>query len=56
MNYYISATYNGQTNYWSYIGMSQSEITAVLTNMGATNLQFIDEGTYQASLLAKVNG
>lgn len=54
MRYYVSCTStNSNTAYNIYDGMSQADITTLLTNLGATDIQFLDENTFKTEAQAR---
>ena len=53
MNFYASYTYNGGTVYAQYEGQTQDQIASMISDMGATNLMFIDQSVYAAAIAAQ---
>ena len=49
---FARCTRNGQTAYSSHNGMDQATVTGLLTDLGATNIQYIDETAYQTAISA----
>lgn len=41
--YFVSYVRNGRQCYGSYVGQSQETITQLLTELGATDIEYIDE-------------
>lgn len=53
MKIFYSCIRNSNATYGCYEGQTQEIITNLLTELGATNIQFIDEATYQAVIAAQ---
>lgn len=51
---YVICKRNGATCCMSWEGHTQAQVTTLLTTLGATNVQFVDEATYKAALPAIV--
>ena len=56
MKYVVSCTRNGNTCYMSWEGQSQDQINSMLVDLGATDVQFIDEDTYNTAVQALQEG
>jgi hypothetical protein len=52
MELYVQATINSGTAYFDFVGQTRDQITTNLTGIGATNITFIDEDTYNAAIQA----
>jgi hypothetical protein len=50
MKYFIQCTRFGNTCYMSYEGQAQDVIISMLTALGATGIQFIDQATYNTAI------
>ena len=50
--YFVRCTRNGSICYMSWKGQTQDQVNALLVDLGATDIQFIDETTYQAAIQA----
>ena len=55
MKFYVQCTRNGSTCYISWEGQTQDTINALLVDLGATDVQFVDEETYNAAVAALQN-
>jgi hypothetical protein len=49
MKYWVKSTRDGTDSYSIHEGMSQDTVTALLTELGATNIQFITEAEWLAA-------
>jgi hypothetical protein len=49
MKLWVKSTRNGADSYSIHEGMSQDVVTALLTDLGATNIQFITESEWLAA-------
>ena len=54
MKYYVGCTLaDGTAGYFVYDGMNQADITTLLASFGASNIQFLDQATWQTGLAAQ---
>ena len=52
MKFYVKSTRNGSDSYSSHEGMDQDTVIRLLTELGATDIQFIDEDIYNTAIVA----
>jgi hypothetical protein len=50
MDIYYSCNRNGGIVYGMYSGLTQDQVTALLTDLQATDIKFIDQATYDVAV------